>query len=63
LIASALCQTSEGVSSYGTFGDEVDPQQEDFVSKHKGVNSEEKWNSLKNAINETVGDLFSNAMN
>jgi hypothetical protein len=28
LIASALCQSSEGVSSYGTFGDEADPQQE-----------------------------------
>jgi hypothetical protein len=27
LIASALCQTFEGVSSYGTFGDEADPQQ------------------------------------
>jgi hypothetical protein len=27
LIASALCQSSEGVSSYGTFGDEADPQQ------------------------------------
>jgi hypothetical protein len=26
-IASALCQSSEGVSSYGTFGDEADPQQ------------------------------------
>jgi hypothetical protein len=26
LIASALCQSSEGVSSYGTFGDEADPQ-------------------------------------
>jgi hypothetical protein len=22
-----LCQSSEGVSSYGTFGDEADPQQ------------------------------------
>jgi hypothetical protein len=28
LIASALYQSSEGVSSYGTFGDEADPQQE-----------------------------------
>jgi hypothetical protein len=27
LIAFALCQSSEGVSSYGTFGDEADPQQ------------------------------------
>jgi hypothetical protein len=27
LIASALCQSSEGVSSYGTFGDEAEPQQ------------------------------------
>jgi hypothetical protein len=27
LIASALCQSSEGVSSYGTFGNEADPQQ------------------------------------
>jgi hypothetical protein len=27
LIASALCQSSEGVSSYGTFGDEADSQQ------------------------------------
>jgi hypothetical protein len=27
LIASALCQSSEGVSSYGTFGDKADPQQ------------------------------------
>jgi hypothetical protein len=27
LIPSALCQSSEGVSSYGTFGDEADPQQ------------------------------------
>jgi hypothetical protein len=27
LIASALCQSSEGVSSYGTFSDEADPQQ------------------------------------
>jgi hypothetical protein len=26
LIASALCQSSEGVSSHGTFGDEADPQ-------------------------------------
>jgi hypothetical protein len=28
LIASALCQSFEGVSSYGTFGDEAGPQQE-----------------------------------
>jgi hypothetical protein len=28
LIASALCQSSEDVSSYGTFGDEADPQQQ-----------------------------------
>jgi hypothetical protein len=27
LIASALCQSSEGVSFYGTFGDEAGPQQ------------------------------------
>jgi hypothetical protein len=27
LIASALCQSCEGVSSYGTFSDEADPQQ------------------------------------
>jgi hypothetical protein len=26
LVASALCQSFEGVSSYGTFSDEVDPQ-------------------------------------
>jgi hypothetical protein len=26
LIASASCQSSEGVSSYETFGDEADPQ-------------------------------------
>jgi hypothetical protein len=26
LVASALCQSSEGVSSYGTFGDEAYPQ-------------------------------------
>jgi hypothetical protein len=27
LIASTLCPSFEGVSSYGTFGDEADPQQ------------------------------------
>jgi hypothetical protein len=27
LMASALCQSAKGVSSYGTFGDEADPQQ------------------------------------
>jgi hypothetical protein len=27
LMASALCQSSEGVSFYGTFGDEAGPQQ------------------------------------
>jgi hypothetical protein len=27
LIASASCQSSEGVSSYEAFGDEADPQQ------------------------------------
>jgi hypothetical protein len=26
-LALLLCRSSEGVSSYGTFGDEADPQQ------------------------------------
>jgi hypothetical protein len=34
LVASALCQSSEGVSSYGTFCDEADPPTDSIKGWH-----------------------------
>jgi hypothetical protein len=51
LIASALCQSSEGVSSYGTFSDEADPQQYENINK--------EWNSNDESSTNKECDLFS----